>query len=75
MVLHFEENKKEVKYLNVSFSSGEKVLPFRMSDQMAIFNQEISYISCACWIQSKLDQNIVKTDYEKFLKDHNYILD
>lgn len=42
---------------------------------MAIFNQEISYISCACWIQSKLDQNIVKTDYEKFLKDHNYILD
>ena len=66
---------KEVKTMNLCFPNGKKVLPFRISDQMAISNQQIAYISCACWIRSKLDQNIIKIDYEKFLNNNHYIID
>ncbi len=65
---------KEVKKMGVKFSSGKKILPFRITEMMAISNGQLSYISCASWIRSKLDKNVIKIDYKKFIDKENYVI-
>ena len=66
---------KEIKKMDIKFSMNKKISPFKISDMMAISNGQLSYISCACWIRSKLDKNIIKIDYKKYIDGESYLID